>query len=471
MKNMNCAVRLMLAASVLLVGAVWGPDALADSQMGMKIESIETQEEGDSVITSGAEFVLDRKENLVICYQRIPRRREVATIRGLPLDEVKLLTRNAERCIFGLSPENALLAIGADSVLQISLAPGENVTITGAYAPAWRGIDGNHFLLPDAVGGVGAYLLGEGKCRPPASWESGWTLSYEADVASRLLITVFPPRPFDVNQSRKTMVHTFSSKRPYPSDEEITRWSKIGPVLTLHSWIWRGSRGSTYGIEQDESWSTTTFVPKDEPELRRVISTAHERGMKVIPYMSPYYFGDSRGLVGSETMPEYLKKVQAVLAEYGFDGVYLDGLYKNDVDGSYELLRQLRRMLGDGRIIYVHDTNMPLEKISCPFIDTYATYTLTGEHTKLTEEYARWIVSNYNLGNSVGTFCYDSTRPSAEVIDLLLCANARLPYWVQDGTWSNLKYYLEPDEVELLNREYFPRLNRDDPRAAPAEKP
>lgn len=459
MKNMNCAVRLMSAALVLLVGEVWELNAFADSQMGMKIESIETQAEGDSVITSGAEFVLNRKENSVICYQRIPQRRQVATIRGLPLESVKLLTRDAERCIFGPSQESTLFAVGADSVLRISLAPGANVTITGAYAPAWRGIDGNHFLLPDAVGGVGAYLLGEGKCQPPASWESGWTLTYEATVASQLLITVFPPRSFDVGQSRKTMVHTFSSKRPYPSDEEITRWSKIGPILTLHSWIWQGSRGSTYGIEQDESWSTTTFMPKDERELRRVINTAHDRGMKVIPYMSPFYFGDSRGFVGRETMPEYLKKVQAVLAEYGFDGVYLDGLYKNDVDGSYELLRQLRRMLGDGRIIYVHGTKMPLEKICCPFIDTYATYTLRGEHTKLTEEQARWIVSNHNLGNSVGTLCYDSTQLTSETIDLVLSVNARLPYWVQDGTWSNLKYYLEPDEVELMNREYFPRLN------------
>ena len=454
---MNCTARLILAA-VSLVGPIAGRSALGGSLMQMTIEAVETHDECVAITTTGSEFVLDRTHNAIVCYQRIPSRRRVATIRSLTLKGMKRLSRSDDRCVFGASKDNPTVEIGADGLLRLSLAAGADVEITGSYEPAWQGRDGNHFLLPDETGGIGTYLLGDGTCRVPASWKSGWTLGYRAASPSQLLISIFPPRPFDVDESRNTVVHTFSSKRPYPSDEEIAQWSKIGRILTLHSWIWQGSHGNAYGIEWDESWSTKAFTPKDEKELRRVINTAHKRGMKVIPYTSPYYFGDSRGKVGKETMPEYLKTVRAMLAKYGFDGVYLDGLYKDDVAGSYEVVRGLRRMVGDDGIIYIHSTGMPLAKISCPFIDTYATYTLRGEHTKWNKEYARWFVSNYNLGNAVGTLCYDSIPLNSEIIELLLSVNARLPYWVQDGTWSNLKYYLEPKEVELLNREYFPKL-------------
>ena len=456
---MNYAIRLTSAAVVPLLWVILGGYAFGNSLMGMKIDSVEIHNECTSITTTGAEFVLDQTHNVIVCYQRIPERRQVATIRSLPLNGLRLLSQDVQRCVFGPSQGSPLVTIGADGVLRISLAAGANVGITGAYQPAWQGKDGNHFLLPDAVGGVGMYMIGDGSCQSPTSWKAGWTVNYQATSPSQLLVPVFPPRPFDVNQSRKTMLHALSSNRPYPSNQELMKWSKIGSILTLHSWIWQGSHESTYGIERDDSWATTTFVPKNEQELRRVVNTAHKLGMKVIPYTSPYYFGNRDGSVTKETMPKYLNKLQSVLAEYGFDGVYLDGLYNNDIEGSYELVRRLRRMIGDDGILFIHNTRMPLSKICCPFIDTYATYIIRGEHTQLTKEYARWFISNYNLGNSVGMFCYDSTRPNSEMIDLLLSINARLPYWVQDGTWSNLNYFLNPDEAELMNREYFPKLN------------
>ena len=451
---------LISVAAFLLLWVILGGYAFGNAQMGMKINSVEIHSECTSIATTGAEFVLDQTHNVIICHQRIPQRRQVATIRGLSLDGLKLLSQDGQSCVFGPAQGSPLVTIGADSVLRISLAAGANVGITGAYQPAWQGRDGNHVLLPDATGGVGMYLIGNGNCQTPASWKPGWTVNYQATSSSQLLVSVFPPRPFDVNRSRETMLHAMSSNHPYPANRELAEWREIGPVLTLHSWIWQGSHGSAYGIERDDSWATATFVPKNERELRRVVETAHRLGMKVIPYASPFYFGNSDGSVGKETMPEYLNKLQSVLTEYGFDGVYLDGLYGNDVEGSYELVRRLRRMIGDDKIMYIHSTGMPLSKMCCPFIDTYATYTLRGEHTRLTKEYARWFVSSYNLGNSVGTFCYDSNRPNSEVIDLLLSNNARLPYWVQDGTWSGLKYHLSPDEAALMNREYFPKLLR-----------
>ena len=187
------------------------------------------------------------------------------------------------------------------------------------------------------------YLIGKGSIAKPASWNDGWTVNYQTASPSQLLVSVYPPRPFDVNQSLKTMVHDYSSTKPYPSDSDLAAWSKIGPVLTLHSWIWKGTVGSTYGVEQDNSWATTTFEPKDKAEMRRVINTAHRLGMKVVPYMSPLYFGKPEGGARKTRCPSSCALVKSRLAEYGFDGVYFDGVYLNDIQGSYDLVRQRAR--------------------------------------------------------------------------------------------------------------------------------
>ena len=114
----------------------------------------------------------------------------------------------------------------ADSLLTICLAAGDQIEITGGYEPAWKGIEGNHLLLPDETGGVATYLIGDGKCERPASWKAGWKVRYRAASGTRLLVSVFPPRPFDWKQSGETMVHSFSCNRPYPTDEELTAWRR-----------------------------------------------------------------------------------------------------------------------------------------------------------------------------------------------------------------------------------------------------
>ena len=159
--------------------------------------------------------------------------------------------------------------------------------------------------------------------------------------------------------------------------------------------------------------------------------------MKVIPYISPCYFGSPTGGAKRDRMPEFLSKVRSVLSQYGFDGVYFDELYRDDKQGSCDLVRQVRRMIGDSGILYIH---APYPAIPCPFINTYATYILNGEHrSHLPDWYSRYVVSDYNVGNSIGTFCYDADRPSSGMIDRLLSYNARLPYWVQDLVWDGKK--------------------------------
>ena len=70
--------------------------------------------------------------------------------------------------------------------------------------------------------------------------------------------------------------------------------AKIGSILTLHSFIWQGMLEAYTVKDTDMGYATSTFTPKSEAELRRVIGTAHRLGMSVIPYISPCYFGNSR---------------------------------------------------------------------------------------------------------------------------------------------------------------------------------
>jgi len=295
--------------------------------MGMKIESVEADGQSARVNTTGAAFVFDLPNDAIICSQKIPRRRKVATIHGLSLKCLKPVSKTPDRCVFGETAEQETLVVSADSLLTISLAPGATVDITGSYRPAWEGQESNCLFLPDETGGVGLYLIGNGSGTKPVSKDTEWTVNYQTASSSKLLVSVFPPRPFDIQQSGETLLHSFSWRRPYPSDQELAAWRPIGSVLALHSWIWQGSQGSTYGIEQDDSWATMAFVPKDAQELQRVVEAAHRLGMKVIPYMSPYYFGNPGGQVVKSTLGRFLNTVQDVLSQYGFDGVYYDGLY------------------------------------------------------------------------------------------------------------------------------------------------
>jgi hypothetical protein len=70
-------------------------------------------------------------------------------------------------------------------------------------------------------------------------------------------------------------------------------------------------------------------------------------------------------------------------------------------------------------------------------------------------------VSSYNLGNTIGTLCYDTQRPTRELIDLMFRVNARLPYWVDDGTWNKQNYHLSEQEMEIMKTGYFPRLKQE----------
>ena len=438
------------AATVL---CLWIAPATSEAGYGgMAIEAVQDDKERIRITTTGAEFLLDKARGTIECFQRIPQGRQVGVVSGLTLADMKVEYSSNGECRLTADGGRCSMSIGTDSLLRMRFtASGLVVTVTGAYEPQHRSRADNHFFLPDEQGGLGTYLFGRATCQTPAEWKPPWALQYGLAGPGELWVSVFPPRPFDWQASCETMLHSFSWKHPYPSDEELQEWRKYGSVLTLHSWIWKGNTDQY--VEKDDSWTQRTFRPKSEHELRRVTRTAHELKMKVIAYMSPYYQSDAT----SAGIDEFVVKVRNAIQDYGLDGVYFDGTFR-DIRAAYEVTRKTRQAIGQEGVLHIHSTGIP--PIRCPFMDTHANYMLVGEHRGLNKDDARWNVSGYNLSNSIGTFCYDAARVNQAMIDTMLSVHARLPVWVGDGSWNGAAYHLKPPEMQLMVREYLPKLDQ-----------
>jgi hypothetical protein len=442
-------VLLSLALTLGMVSAAWAGDEYG----GMKIESAKAEEGAIRATSTGAEFIFNLPTCRIDLIQRIPQRRVLGTITGLDLKGAELKLEEGQ-CRITVPATRTVFVISADSLLRISLGSSASVSVQGLYTPVKRQSITNCFFLPDESGGIGLYPAGSVASQAPDNWQPPWSIPFQFNGPGQLWISVFPPRPFDWAQAREGMLHSFSWKNPYPSDTQLQQWRKFGSVLTLHSWIWQGTNGSTARVEKDDSWLVRDFRPKSDEELARVTRTAHHLKMKVIPYMSAYYQSDPTP-AGIE---KFVKQIGDACQTYGFDGVYFDGIYY-DIPAAYEVVRRVRKLIGREGILHIHVTDQP--KICCPFIDCWADYTLRGEHARLGEDYTRWTISGWNMGNSIGMTCYDRTRPSMTMIETMLAAHARLPIWVDDGTWNGAAYHLTAPELKLMEDEYLPRLRQE----------
>jgi hypothetical protein len=443
---MKKQIFVSLALCLGPVFAAWGGDEYG----GMRIESAQAEENAIRVSSIGAEFLFNLPTGGIDLIQRIPQRRQVGSIVGLDLKGAEFKLEEGQ-CRITVPGSGTVFTITADSLLRINFASSASVEVQGRYTPVKKVTTTNCFFLPDESGGIGLYAFGPVTSRAPGNWQAPWSIPFQVNASGQLWVSVFPPRPFDWAQSREGMLHSFSWKNPYPSDEQLQQWRKFGSVLTLHSWIWQGTNGRNARVEKDDSWLARDFRPKSDEELARVIQTAHRLKMKVIPYMSAFYQSDPTP-AGRE---RFVKQIEVARQTYGFDGVYFDGIY-SDIPASYELVRRARKVIGKEGILHIHVTFVPA--ISCPFIECYADYTLRGEHARLSNDYTRWTISGWNMSNSIGMTCYDRTRPSTTLIETMLAAHARLPIWVDDGTWNGASYHLSAPELKLMEDEYLPRL-------------
>lgn len=431
----------------------------------MQIEDCRQTSESIVVVATGARYEFDKTgaQGTVSCYQRLNQDRQVArVVFGHAFKTLSVEHYDSESVVLNQIVQSTWytrLVIRADGVLEVYSMPRLNLKITGNFQPAYSGRRDGSVLLLDEIGGFGVYPCAWFTLRESAGFVNrDWQLQYEGDMFCRMFISVLPPRQYDWEGSfRKRIAHwgvnppwTFGH---YPPDEMLIAAAQYANILVLHDQIWHGKL-TRQGIEpqteqeltEDAAYCSYAYTAHDESKLRHVVEVAHQHEMKVLPYFSPTF--------SSATGSDFLEMVERSLEQYGFDGVYFDGV-TFDLQQAYELVRKARRMLGD-RLMYIHTTWEPLfsRSVYCPFIDTYADFILRGEHPADfdDDDYLRYVLAGYNTSNAIGMVCHcyypaDFVR---RIVPRTLDYNGR--------------FYLALPETEVeqvLKTEYLPLLEAE----------
>ena len=435
-----------------------------DVRKQMKVKTVTEDKSEITVVTTGAKYVFDKsgKQGRISCHQQLNQKRLLATIEfNCPLSTLSVEYHDDATCLLHQEVERGgflRVQINSDSLLDLYCSSALDLVFSGNFLSDYSAQKDGHILLIDESGGIGIYpYRGLKSVELSNLADEGWQINYTLEPWGRFLVSVFPPRPFNYARSLEERIAHHGSigpwvPPPYPPDEMIAEASKYTNILVLHEMIWQGKRTragqpvtTLDELYEDVSWCCFDYVPVNEEELTRVIKKGHSVGMKVIPYMSPM-FSMAKG-------KDFLDRVENALEEYGFDGVYFDGI-SMDILYSYELIRAARARLGD-RLLYLHCTSDPLDSrnVYCPFINTYADFVLRAEHDADSDDkYLRYAISGFNTSNTVNYICYypyslDFIR---ELIDKALAVKAR--------------FYLglpETEKEKLLKEEYFPKLDKE----------
>ncbi len=378
-----------------------------------------------------------------------------------------------------------------DSLLSIRAGKGVRVRTFGRWLPQYSYAEAGNLLFLDSAGGYGQYLLpttnaiggAAEQLKPGISFSGhGWETCFNLPKSRTMLACVAPPRPFDWRSSAADRIvhHLIAGKRTdgtwdyFPSDSAIRDYARWGNILVLHVWQQgagpyrrneTASRSDFY--QKAANWACWRYIPLDEAELARVLKTAHQAGMQVLPYVSPYYFpGNSR---------EILEELARLLRTYPFDGFYFDNV-SQDILEAYEIMKGTRRLLGPERWLYVHVPSPILgtadtrgRYVYCPFIDTYANFILRSEHLdNFDENVLRYTISGYNISNTIGFVCNYDYHPdfNRKLIREALSYNVRVPYWAGWNIYladlgKDFGRSLVPEEFmhEAMRRDYFPALD------------
>ncbi|MCD6302737.1 MAG: hypothetical protein J7M15_04340 [Anaerolineae bacterium] len=427
-----------------------------------RIESVVDCGDAVTVETTGARYVFERGERLRIsCHQRINTERLVARLTlSIPADTFLVEHDDVNEVVLRQRTTDTWytrLVVRADSVLDIYSMTEIGVTVEGAFRPAYVALKAPHAILADEHGGVGCYgVRGMTLDAGGIYTTSQWKHSYRGERFSRMLVSVFPPRPFQLERSLSDRIAHWGVNPPwtfghYPSDAMIAEAAPYANILVLHDQIWHGQRtvrglpmDTTEDLLADAAYCSYDWVPVDESELRRVVRTAHAHGMRVLPYLSPTFT--------MAPMDHLLDETERVLDEYRFDGVYYDGL-TFDLVQAYDLMRGARALLGD-RILYLHTTYEPFgsREVIAPFLDTYADFVLRGEHPSdfAEEAYIRYVLCSQSTSNAIAHVCHCYYPPEfvEGILDTVLANEGR--------------FYLALPQTEneaILKRDYYPRLD------------
>lgn len=439
-----------------------------DTRTHMKVVNVVEASEHITVVTTGARFVFHKSnpQGRIECRQLLNQDRAVGEIFiNIPFDRLCLESMDEDHCILHTIPYDGScqflkIEIHRDSMMEFISTGGYRLIYKTEFDPAYHVVKSGNVLSVDDIGGFAIYPY-RGLEELEIISDNRHQRSYEYKIAhwSRFMVSVFPPRPYQLQQSFDERLYlkfsvTYDNSlaaNPYPSDYEIEKASRYTNVLWLFETMWKGKYArcdkaliDEADVYADASYANYNYIPSDESELERTVKKAHSLNMRVIPYVSPF-FSMAKG-------SEYISKVKDLLDRYQFDGVYLDGV-SMDLSEGYDIIRNLRQIVKDG-IIFWHCTSDPLGKnIFCPFIDAYVDYTLRAEHIHhFDNRYMRYVISGINTSNAIGYTYYRGfpNQSFESLIDRTLQNGARL---YLDGDQKTSPY-----ANAIMNR-YFPLLN------------
>ena len=433
--------------------------------MGMGIESVRTEGGRFEILIPAARVTLEA-DGLLSARQLIGADRSLFSVR-LPanLAPWRLALRTPFRCV--LAGNGLSLTVQGDGVLIFAPQQHMRLAFAGGFRPRYaQEVRGNRLVL-DHEGGCGFFGFPSRPTEMEKADTDSWLLICPLARWDELWVSICPPRPEDKMRMGQSIAHEGDHlKAPYPSDALIRDAARHCQILAVHSgWEidapeWSvNPPGSAY--PHPRPWETDRHVPADPRELTRVREETRRLGMKLVPYLSPYY----------SNAPDIFSEMERVLTEYEMDGLYFDGwvAHREDFRPGYQMMRRARAILGD-RILYLHSSSEPYGTCSVypPFVFTYADFLLGGEAGRFgldPETFMRYVVSGHQISNAVGMWCYYGswsdlpgyhfTVPTKEHIQLALENHVRLwrtaAWWLREST---------AEDVARFDREYYGALAR-----------
>ena len=425
-----------------------------EALLGMKIEKVAQEDAGITVVSTGAEFSLE-KNGTVRCFQRIPTRREIARV-ALPQEVLPLSVseRNDFTCV--VSGQGIRLTLQGDSLMILQANKDFNLAFQGLFQPAYQAEKEGKWLFIDDTGGFGIYPVEKKETRAPDFRQSPWGIAYRAAKGEQTWISVFPPRPYNWQRAYGDLAAHEGNQEPhrFPSDSLIRSSAKYCKVMVVHSWFWPGG--------DQAPWKIPRFVLKNAQDLEKfnhMRDELHRHGMKLLPYFSPFYYSGQ----------DFFGEVRRALDEYQVDGLYFDGV-SMDFRKSYQMVRKTRQMLGNDRLLFSHCSTDPLgsNRIYCPFIDTYSDYIYRGEAGKgglERDAFLRWTVSGYKISNAVGYWVFTGAdkgpyvrkTPTTADMDAAIRSEVRIPR-TEIGYEQGLAWEPNDGHLQLFDRYYYGKL-------------
>jgi hypothetical protein len=459
----------------------WFPDA----SFGMALQSA-TDGDVARVITTGAEFLIDKRNGQIECKQRIAKQRTVSTIKLAQgaLADLKLSHQSSGAAIF--TNGKATVRINGDSLLMIKPGVDGPISAELAFTPDYFSPHKGNFNCFDPFGGISFFNHGMSESPEVQAMSDPVRITWQYKAKDVFWAGVSPPKEYDWEKSRTMrIVSRGSSNQRFMYPDHLT-------LL----WLARASKFNVFYLHAENAWVNWQLegIPQNEKDYIRVMETCAAEGMPAMVYFSPKHFvrGTPREPYATNDVDDprsggwnsgsnariFVYQVKRLQERYSTRGLYFDEMYCNPaaLAPNYYVTRACRDLMKDGPMMF-HATEDVMNArpagdlvgtTHCPTIHAYFDTIYKGEGIGMpgipvtwqnVDEkfpgYTRYNLGTYNISNSIAVPCLDRgpwIDDLALLDSLMKNANARLVM---------PEHFLYTADSAAWWRDYLPRLTPD----------